>query len=937
MAIKSRYRIKNDKNTYDVVHLETTADQVITTEDKQFVTKEEKATINGVQDALNDKAPLVHTHSEYASKNGDALQDFNAKKVIVNDSILPAKNGLNIGSQTQRFSGIYVDEAYLSTNTLYIGDTPILGTNQDTITIKADPDQNISMQTKSSGTTKILSETSVELAADGTNTNVNIKATGANSQVNVAASNVINVSATDIKMNGDVNVNGTATTNDLTVKGNLHVLGSTTTVDTQTLQVKDNVIDINKGETGSGVTAGKAGLRVLRGDAPNYNILFDETDDMFKVGMDNQLEIIATRPYVAQELNNKANSVHTHQASQVTFTDGKTFQQKLDEGSLKGDKGEKGDTGLQGPKGDTGATGATGPKGDTGAQGATGATGVSMRLKGAWSSTVAYVNNSSYIDLVTYNGNTYACKVSNTNQAVTNTTYWELIAKKGDTGAQGPQGTTGATGAQGPKGDTGATPTIKAGTVTTGAAGSSAAVTASTSGTTTTFNFTIPQGAKGDKGDKGDKGATGATGATGPQGPAGADGLTTSVTVGSTKYTHTNGNITIPAYPTLSSLGAAASSHTHNYLPLSGGTITSSSFGPLTIKRSGSTNGASIIFANDNGTLGYIGMTASANGGLIRWTPDTNTSYTVLDTGNYKSTITPANIGAAAASHGTHVTYSTTAPLANGTASAGSASTVARTDHVHPLQTTVSGNAGTATTLQTARTINGTSFNGSANITTANWGTARTITIGNTGKSVNGSANVSWSLSEIGAAASSHTHNYAGSSSAGGAATTALACTGNSATATKWATARTITLSGAVTGSASIDGSANVTIKTTDAKPVTTITKSLAVTTAWMDTGITGTNLATGSYIIQMYINDGTNTGQYYEYYTGTMSWYAGTTNNTDSDEILLHKAGHSSGGRMVYLRTIRTASNGYLKLQIAASTAFTAASSITFKFRQLI
>ena len=66
--------------------------------------------------------------------------------------------------------------------------------------------------------------------------------------------------------------------------------------------------------------------------------------------------------------------------------------------------------------------------------------------------------------------------------------------------------------------------------------------------------------------------------------------------------------------------------------------------------------------------------------------------------------------------------------------------------------------AGTADTLATARTINGTSFNGSANITTANWGTARTITIGNTGKSVNGSANVSWSLSEIGAAPASHTH-----------------------------------------------------------------------------------------------------------------------------------------------------------------------------------
>ena len=65
----------------------------------------------------------------------------------------------------------------------------------------------------------------------------------------------------------------------------------------------------------------------------------------------------------------------------------------------------------------------------------------------------------------------------------------------------------------------------------------------------------------------------------------------------------------------------------------------------------------------------------------------------------------------------------------------------------------LSGNASTATTLQTARTINGTSFNGSANITTANWGTARNISIAdsdatNTGTavSVNGSGNVTLKL-----------------------------------------------------------------------------------------------------------------------------------------------------------------------------------------------
>jgi hypothetical protein len=96
-----------------------------------------------------------------------------------------------------------------------------------------------------------------------------------------------------------------------------------------------------------------------------------------------------------------------------------------------------------------------------------------------------------------------------------------------------------------------------------------------------------------------------------------------------------------------------------------------------------------------------------------------------------------------------------TLPTASGTAS-GVVTTNAQTfagvkTFSSTITGSVSGNAGTATTLQTGRTINGTSFNGSVNITTANWGTARTVTIGNTGKSVNGSANVAWSLAEIGA------------------------------------------------------------------------------------------------------------------------------------------------------------------------------------------
>lgn len=68
-------------------------------------------------------------------------------------------------------------------------------------------------------------------------------------------------------------------------------------------------------------------------------------------------------------------------------------------------------------------------------------------------------------------------------------------------------------------------------------------------------------------------------------------------------------------------------------------------------------------------------------------------------------------------------------PLAAGSASAGTSLDAARADHVHPAQTNIAGNAGTATTLETSRNINGTSFNGSSAITTDKWGKARNIQI----------------------------------------------------------------------------------------------------------------------------------------------------------------------------------------------------------------
>lgn len=101
-------------------------------------------------------------------------------------------------------------------------------------------------------------------------------------------------------------------------------------------------------------------------------------------------------------------------------------------------------------------------------------------------------------------------------------------------------------------------------------------------------------------------------------------------------------------------------------------------------------------------------------------TPEAAQNNKFLRNDNTWYTVTLDDLGAAAKSHGTHVTFSTTAPAANsGEGSVGTATTVSRSDHSHPVQTSVSGNAGSANKVNNTLSIqlNGgtaTTFDGSA-------------------------------------------------------------------------------------------------------------------------------------------------------------------------------------------------------------------------------
>ena len=118
-------------------------------------------------------------------------------------------------------------------------------------------------------------------------------------------------------------------------------------------------------------------------------------------------------------------------------------------------------------------------------------------------------------------------------------------------------------------------------------------------------------------------------------------------------------------------------------------------------------------WTNTNTTYGLA--TTTANGLLSAADFKKLAKFTEAEAGylsGVTSSIQTQLNGKAATSHGTHVTYSTSAPLANGTASAGSAATVARSDHRHPLQTSVSGSAGSATNDSKGQNISTTYIKG---------------------------------------------------------------------------------------------------------------------------------------------------------------------------------------------------------------------------------
>lgn len=109
--------------------------------------------------------------------------------------------------------------------------------------------------------------------------------------------NTITNTHQDVSSTASPTFSGILITNGATINGNLTVSGTTFTTRHEIVEITDNLLLINNGEVGDGISkpGGLAGIEIDRGALTNYQFVFDEASDNFKIGQLNSLQPVATR------------------------------------------------------------------------------------------------------------------------------------------------------------------------------------------------------------------------------------------------------------------------------------------------------------------------------------------------------------------------------------------------------------------------------------------------------------------------------------------------------------------------------------------------------------------------------------------------------------------------------------------------------------------
>ena len=222
--------------------------------------------------------------------------------------ILPSANvTYNLGSPTKAFHSVYVGPG-----TLYVNGKAVIEDVSDTMTFTTSVDQNIRLQTSgaghlefqaATGTIDIKGTLAMEsgkriTSSDGVEVNfgddirmnsnkitlLGVPTANADAATKAYVDSMTIYDTTIIRTGGSQTVTGVMTFDGI-IAGNLTVNGTTTTINSETIKLADNLIDLNSNMV-TGTPTENSGIRIMRGDEAAVQMRWNEANDKWELTND---------------------------------------------------------------------------------------------------------------------------------------------------------------------------------------------------------------------------------------------------------------------------------------------------------------------------------------------------------------------------------------------------------------------------------------------------------------------------------------------------------------------------------------------------------------------------------------------------------------------------------------------------------------------------
>ena len=237
----------------------------------------------------------------------------------------------NDGDITTLTSNLVTTGQTLTTNINTVATN--LGTSGQTLQTQiTSNDSDISTLTSNLGTTGQTLQTQITSNdSDIASLTTNLGTTGQTLQTQITSndSDISTLDSTTVKLTTNQSIAGNKIfTNDVTIN-NLTVTGTEVVVDVENLAVKDNIIEINSGESSAGISRISGGIVIDRGTATNANILYNDANDRFELNFPLAVEgeVVASASNLittGQTLTTNINTVSTNLG-----TSGQTLQTQI--------------------------------------------------------------------------------------------------------------------------------------------------------------------------------------------------------------------------------------------------------------------------------------------------------------------------------------------------------------------------------------------------------------------------------------------------------------------------------------------------------------------------------------------------------------------------------------------------------------------------------